>query len=66
MENILGEFKKLLVRAGVNKCKLAKALDLNPRTVSAWGESPPDYAIAYLELLIAYNRIAPLPYGSTE
>lgn len=61
----MGEFKTLLVQAGINKAKLAKALDLNPRTVSAWGGNPPEYAMAYLRLLIAYNRIAPLPYGIT-
>ncbi len=66
VETNLSEFKNLLIRAGLNKMKLAQHLGLNPRTVSAWGSSPPDYATAYLKLLIAHNRIAPLPYVITE
>lgn len=62
----MSEFKKLLAQAGLTKAALARRLKLNARTVSAWGNDPPPYATAYLELLIAYNRIAPLPYGITE
>lgn len=53
------DFASLVARAGITKAELARRLDVNPRTVSAWGSSPPGYAIAYLELLIAYNRLAP-------
>jgi len=49
----------LLDRAGIRKAELARRLGLNPRSVSAWGDSPPGYAIAYLRLLIEYNRVRP-------
>lgn len=52
-------FKDLLIRAGITKAELARQLSLNPRTISAWRSSPPRYVIAYLELLIKYNRILP-------
>lgn len=52
-------FKELLERSGITKAELARRLGLNPRSVSAWGASPPQYAVAYLELLIEYRRIAP-------
>lgn len=53
------DFKAHLARAGINKSKLAKELGLNPRTISTWVNDPPTYARAYLDLLIAYKRIAP-------
>lgn len=52
-------FKALLERAGITKAELGRRLGLSPRTVSAWGDSPPRYAVAYLELLIEYNRVRP-------
>ncbi len=52
-------FKDLLDFAGVTKAELARRLGLNPRTVSAWGSNPPSYAVAYLELLVEYKRVAP-------
>lgn len=53
------DFRDLLVRAGINKAELARRLGANPRTISAWKNNPPQYAIAYIELLIEYNRLAP-------
>lgn len=53
-------FSALLARAGITKAELSRRLQINPRTVSAWGDEPPQYAVAYLKLLIEYNRIAPL------
>lgn len=52
-------FKKLLERAGITKAQLARDFKMNPCTISAWGNSPPKYAVAYLELLIEYNRVRP-------
>ena len=46
------DFKGLLKNAGITKAELARQLGLNPRTVSAWGSNPPNYAMAYLTLLI--------------
>lgn len=53
------DFIYLLKRAGITKAELSRRLQVNPRTVSAWGQDAPGYAIAYLELLIEYNRVAP-------
>lgn len=53
------DFNSLLKRAGITKAELSRRLQINPRTVSAWGNEPPVYAIAYLELLVEYNRVAP-------
>lgn len=52
-------FEDLLKRAGITKAELARRLGMNPRSVSAWGNSAPQYVVAYLELLIEYNRVAP-------
>ena len=52
-------FIELLKRAGISKAELARRFGMNPRSISAWKEDPPGYAVAYLELLIDYNRYAP-------
>ena len=52
-------FDMLLERAGLTKAELARRLGLNPRSVSAWRDSPPKYATAYLELLVEFNRVRP-------
>ena len=52
-------FEETLKRAGIKKADLARSLGLSRNTVSSWGDEPPRYALAFLELLIAYNRIAP-------
>lgn len=46
-------------RAGITKAELARRLGLNAGTVSLWKDKIPLYAKAYLELLIAFNRIRP-------
>lgn len=53
------DFKSMLLRAGLTKAKLARALGITPRSVSNWGNAPPPYAVAYIALLIAYNKVAP-------
>ena len=52
-------FNGLLRRAGINKVRLAECLGLQVGTIYGWKDSPPGYAIAYLELLIEYNRYRP-------
>lgn len=52
-------FKELLKRAGIRKSDLARLLGITPRTISLWKDNPPQYAIAYLHLLIEYNRYRP-------
>jgi len=52
-------FKKLLERAGISKAELSRRLGLHANSITNWGNSPPRYAEAYIELLIEYNRIRP-------
>ncbi len=52
-------FEELLKRAGISKAELSRKLGLSKGTVSSWKASPPEYAVAYLKLLIEYNRYAP-------
>lgn len=48
-------FDELLKRAGITKAELARKLGITPNTISTWKSEPPQYATAYLELLIALN-----------
>lgn len=51
---------ELLKRAGLTKAELSRRLGLSPTSVSKWNiMEPPKYAVAYLELLIEYNRVRP-------
>lgn len=50
-------FKELLRNAGLNKKELADALGLKKATIYCWGNNPPYYAKAYLELLAQYNAL---------
>lgn len=52
-------FKGLLERAGITKAELARRLGITSGAVSLWRDNPPRYAVAYLELLIEYNRVRP-------
>ena len=52
-------FEQLLVRAGISKAELGRRLGLKSPSISRWGSDAPMYAIAYLELLIEYNRVRP-------
>ena len=49
--------KELLQKAGITKAELSRQLGLNARTVSAWHNNPPQYAVAYLKLLIAFRKV---------
>lgn len=53
------EFTELLERAGISKAELARRIGITANAIAKWGNSPPRYATAYLELLIAYNRVRP-------
>lgn len=52
-------FVGLLERAGITKAELARRLGVTSNAISKWGDNPPKYAIAYLELLIEFNRVRP-------
>lgn len=52
-------FKLLLLRAGITKAELSRRLGVSARGVSAWKDAPPRYAVAYLDLLIEFNRVRP-------
>ncbi len=54
---MITDFRSLLKDAGITKAELARRFEINPRTISAWGTNPPQYAMEYLALLIKYNRV---------
>ena len=58
-EDIQSMFKQLLDRAGIRKADLARRLGIKAASISKWKDDPPRYAVAYLELLIDYNRVRP-------
>lgn len=53
------DFGALLIRAGITKAELARRLGLTANAVTKWGNTPKQYAKAYLELLIEFNRVRP-------
>lgn len=53
------DFSRAIKSAGVTKSELGRRLGITPNGISKWGDSPPQYAVAYLELLIEYNRVRP-------
>jgi hypothetical protein len=55
------DFKELLLKAEITKAELARHLGISPNSISMWKNKPQRYAVAYLELLIKYNRIRPMP-----
>jgi transcriptional regulator with XRE-family HTH domain len=46
----------LLERAGITKAELSRRLGITANAVSKWKGCAPQYVVAYLELLIEYNR----------
>ena len=51
--------ESLLERAGITKAELSRRLGLTQNAISKWRGVAPQYAVAYLELLIEYNRVRP-------
>lgn len=49
-------FSRLVRLAGLTKIELAKKLGLSKGTVYNWGENPPKYVLAYLEILTELNK----------
>ena len=49
-------FDDLLKQAGLRKNELADILGIKKGTISTWKGSPPQYAIAYLELYIESRK----------
>lgn len=48
----------LLDKAGIqSKAELGRRLGLNKNTIGKWGAYPPQYATAYLELLIEHEAL---------
>lgn len=58
--------KELLERAGITKAELSRRLGITANAVSGWKESPPRYAVAYLDLLHKYNMREHLIYFAKE
>jgi len=48
---------QLLAQSGLTKAQLSRVLGVSPEQVSRWNNTPPRYAIAYLELYIAVNNL---------
>ena len=44
------EMDRLLDAAGMTRAQLTRALGLHRNTVAGWHGSPPQYAVAYLQL----------------
>ena len=57
-ENIV-DLDGLLKEAGLTKAELARRLGISANAVSKWRGKAPVYAVAYLELLVKYNRVRP-------
>jgi len=55
------EFSALLERSGITKAELARRIGVTKSSIYRWGtdRAAPGYAVAYLELLIKYNRVRP-------
>jgi ribosome-binding protein aMBF1 (putative translation factor) len=49
--------KAALKSLGWSKAELARRLDVRPGTVTDWGDSPPGYASAYLELALELKAL---------
>lgn len=52
-----GEFDELLRRSGLSRAALARRLGLHVNTVSNWGDEAPEYALAYLRLLVRVREL---------
>ena len=52
------DFETLLDRAKMTKSELAERLGIAPGSISRWGNNPPKYAMAYLELALKVRELA--------
>jgi hypothetical protein len=52
-----GQFWLLLNEAGMSKLQLAQAIGKRYDTVIAWGDTPPQYVIAYLLECVKVRRL---------
>ncbi len=52
-ESRAGRFESLLRSAGLTKIELAHRLGKRESSVCRWGDKVPEYALAYLELMVA-------------
>lgn len=60
------KFKALLQLAGIRKAELARRFGLTKQSVTRWGNNPPYYAEAYLNLLIKYNTLNDKPHSGDK
>ena len=51
-------FSQRLKAAKLTRAELGRRLSVRRQTVSSWGESPPAYALAYVELVERMRTIA--------
>lgn len=56
----------LLRQAGITKTELAKRLGVHKATITNWKHQPPQYAVAYCELLVQYNAVASVDSALVE
>lgn len=50
-------FKESLKLAGINQSELGRRIGITKQSISRWDGNAPEYAMAYIDLLIEYNRV---------
>ena len=55
-----------LKEIGMSKARLGRVLDRAPAVVTRWGEDPPRYVWAYLELALELKRIRDAAQGALD
>ena len=56
----------LIGRAGITKAELARRLGMSQFSTNAWRVTVPSYVVAYLELLIEYQKLLPIENQQTK